>query len=116
MMIHNLLVICKQYAYLSSQKHFHLQKPFLSVFVQCADIHSPCTFTELFASSLDTCVLQGLQHSSLSAEIAIPPAQPCENRGPLVTQSPIKGMGVNVCPQNRDRQVMAACYASLFGS
>lgn len=87
----------------------------------CLSLCSVLTFilpvhSELFASSLDTCVLQGLQHSSLSAEIAIPPAQPCENRGPLVTQSPIKGMGVNVCPQNRDRQVMAACYASLFGS
>lgn len=41
--------------------------------------------------------------------------RPCENRGLLVSDAkPNKGHGSNICLQNRDRWVRAACYVNLF--
>ena len=56
-------------------------------------------------------------HGNILAEIATPPAQPCKAEVYWsVTQSRIRGMGVNICLQSHDRWVRAACYVNLFRS
>lgn len=115
MVIHSLPAMCKQYACLASQEHFHLKEPFLSISRTPPSMLSvSCWLLPGHWCSLGfaTQVLNSL-HGSLFAEIATPPAQPCKNRGVVVSDAkPAKGQGVNVCLQNPDRCIRAASYTN----
>lgn len=96
MVIHSLPVMPRQYACLASQEHFHLKESFLSMSRTPTSMLSVSYLLlsgHWCSSGFVTQVLDSL-HGSFLAEIATPPAQPCKNRGVVVSDAkPAKGQG-----------------------